>query len=93
MVRYWDMSSLWTREASSVREREIVAPGQSFPLIRNFSGHTVSLYNGIPLNVDSDFRRAVFPLLRSFPSTVSWLSLVQKMKACAYGTSALVFGS
>ena len=62
MVRYWDLSSLG---------REVVAPGQSFPLIRNFSGHTVSLYNFNPMNVDFDFRRAAFSLLRSFPATVN----------------------
>ena len=86
-VNYWDVSSLYPGE------REVVASGQSFPLIRSFSGHSVSLYNFSPLNVDFDFRRAAFSLLRSFPATLNYLSLVHKIEACVCGTSALVSGS
>ena len=38
-VKYWDLSSLGIHEAVSWRED--VNPGQPFPLIRSFSGHTV----------------------------------------------------
>ena len=40
-VKYWDVSSLRIHEAES--GKEAATPGQSFPLIRIFSGHTVSL--------------------------------------------------
>ena len=41
-VKYWDVSSLGTHGA--VSGRDAVVPGDSFPLIRSFSGHTVHFY-------------------------------------------------
>ena len=43
-VEYWDVSSLGILEAVSRRGRSVVASGQTFSLIRSFSGHAVSLY-------------------------------------------------
>ena len=93
-VKYWDVSSLGILEDVSRRGREVVASGQSFPLIRSFSGHAVSLYMIFLLvhNVDS-ILRAVSTLLRFSLVTVNWLLLVQKIRACGYGICELAFGS
>ena len=85
-LKCWDVSSLGNYQAE---ENELV----TLPLIRSFSGHTVSL--GSPLRSHGWRRhfRTVFALLLFPPVTVNGLSPVQTIAVCAYGILELGFGN
>ena len=69
----WDVRTLGIHEA--VQARKNVIPGDSFPLIRSFSGHTVRFYFYFMHAVCQDIHnyRTAFILLRSSPITKSGL--------------------
>ena len=91
--KYWDVSSLGIHQAIS--GRETVVPGQSFSLIRSFSGHTVRFcfYLSHAVCRDIHIYRTPFTLLPSSPTTMNGLSPVPRIEVCVYGISELVFGS